>query len=193
MFELHRFSFRVCRHFVLHFAHITGYAHVPLLPRCGALQEIAEQAAPAAQVDPLSKDTALAVCTPTKDFHCSVCVRPLFHKSCSIACLHGMFKPNETTRRHQPSSQVLLVFHPLRDCPSAASTTCASILLRCVQAAAIHMCGDGSQDHSIESTFDVIFVTGWAPDPSQSKPARRGSATASFEDLQGAAEKVPAG
>jgi SAM-dependent methyltransferase len=30
--------------------------------------------------------------------------------------------------------------------------------------------------------FDAIFVTGWAPDPSQPKPARRGSATASLAD-----------
>lgn len=28
--------------------------------------------------------------------------------------------------------------------------------------------------------FDVVFLTGWAPDPSQPKPARRGSATASL-------------
>lgn len=30
--------------------------------------------------------------------------------------------------------------------------------------------------------FDAIFVTGWAPDPSQPKPARRGSATTSLAD-----------
>jgi SAM-dependent methyltransferase len=30
--------------------------------------------------------------------------------------------------------------------------------------------------------FDAIFVTGWAPDPSQPKPARRGSAVASLAD-----------
>ncbi|ODP37890.1 methyltransferase domain-containing protein [Sphingomonas turrisvirgatae] len=30
--------------------------------------------------------------------------------------------------------------------------------------------------------FDAIFVTGWAPDPSQPKPARRGSATASLTE-----------
>lgn len=30
--------------------------------------------------------------------------------------------------------------------------------------------------------FDAVFVTGWAPDPSQPKPARRGSATASLTD-----------
>ena len=28
--------------------------------------------------------------------------------------------------------------------------------------------------------FDIVFVTGWAPDPSQPKPARAGSATASL-------------
>ncbi|MFL9842367.1 methyltransferase domain-containing protein [Sphingomonas sp. ST-64] len=30
--------------------------------------------------------------------------------------------------------------------------------------------------------FDAIFLTGWAPDPSQPKPARRGSGTASLAD-----------
>jgi SAM-dependent methyltransferase len=30
--------------------------------------------------------------------------------------------------------------------------------------------------------FEAIFLTGWAPDPSQPKPARRGSATASLAD-----------
>lgn len=30
--------------------------------------------------------------------------------------------------------------------------------------------------------FQIIFLTGWSPDPSQPKPARRGSATASLTD-----------
>ncbi len=30
--------------------------------------------------------------------------------------------------------------------------------------------------------FDAVFVTGWAPDPSQPKPARRGSATTSLAE-----------
>ncbi|QIG81017.1 methyltransferase domain-containing protein [Stakelama tenebrarum] len=30
--------------------------------------------------------------------------------------------------------------------------------------------------------FDIIYLIGWAPDPSQPKPARRGSATASLAD-----------
>lgn len=31
-------------------------------------------------------------------------------------------------------------------------------------------------------TFQIVFLTGWSPDPSQPKPARRGSATASLTD-----------
>jgi SAM-dependent methyltransferase len=30
--------------------------------------------------------------------------------------------------------------------------------------------------------FEIVYLTGWAPDPSQPKPARRGSATASLAD-----------
>ena len=31
-----------------------------------------------------------------------------------------------------------------------------------------------------EQDFQIVFLTGWSPDPSQPKPARRGSATASL-------------
>lgn len=34
--------------------------------------------------------------------------------------------------------------------------------------------------------LQVLYMTGWAPHASQQKPARRGSATVSFEDLQDA-------
>lgn len=33
------------------------------------------------------------------------------------------------------------------------------------------------------ATYEVIYMTGWAPHPSQQKAARRGSATVSFEEL----------
>ena len=33
------------------------------------------------------------------------------------------------------------------------------------------------------ATYEVIYMTGWAPHPSQQKAAKRGSATVSFEDL----------
>lgn len=37
--------------------------------------------------------------------------------------------------------------------------------------------------HLPAATFEVIFMTGWAPHPGQQRPAQRGSATVSFEDL----------
>jgi NADH dehydrogenase [ubiquinone] 1 alpha subcomplex assembly factor 5 len=39
---------------------------------------------------------------------------------------------------------------------------------------------------SIPATYQIIYMTGWAPDPSQPKAAKRGSATVSFEDLSSA-------
>ena len=41
----------------------------------------------------------------------------------------------------------------------------------------------------IPATFQVVYLTGWAPDPSQARAARRGSATLSFQDLQKSMEK----
>lgn len=35
----------------------------------------------------------------------------------------------------------------------------------------------------IPATYEVIFMTGWAPHPGQQRPVARGSATVSFEDL----------
>ncbi|MFD1789056.1 methyltransferase domain-containing protein [Sphingomonas floccifaciens] len=35
-------------------------------------------------------------------------------------------------------------------------------------------------DGRVAERFDIVYLTGWAPDPSQPKPARRGSATASL-------------
>ena len=43
--------------------------------------------------------------------------------------------------------------------------------------------------HSIPATYQIVYMTGWAPDPSQPKAARRGSATVSFDDLSKAMNK----
>lgn len=40
----------------------------------------------------------------------------------------------------------------------------------------------------IPATFQVIYMTGWSPDPSQQKAAKRGSATVSFKDISKAME-----
>ncbi len=37
-------------------------------------------------------------------------------------------------------------------------------------------------DGRTRERIDVVFLTGWAPDPSQPKAARRGSATSSLAD-----------
>lgn len=37
-------------------------------------------------------------------------------------------------------------------------------------------------DGKTTERFDIVYLTGWAPSPSQPKPARRGSATASLAD-----------
>ena len=37
-------------------------------------------------------------------------------------------------------------------------------------------------DGRVSEQFNLIFLTGWAPDPSQPLPAKRGSATASLAD-----------
>ncbi|UCH74265.1 MAG: methyltransferase domain-containing protein [Rhodospirillales bacterium] len=38
-------------------------------------------------------------------------------------------------------------------------------------------------DGRIPATFQIVWLTGWAPDPSQQKPARPGSATARLADI----------
>ncbi|XP_065676843.1 arginine-hydroxylase NDUFAF5, mitochondrial isoform X4 [Hydra vulgaris] len=57
-------------------------------------------------------------------------------------------------------------------------------------AAAIYneLYGDG--DGSIPATFQIIYMIGWKPSKSQPKPLERGSATASFKDLENIALQV---
>ncbi|XP_074552499.1 arginine-hydroxylase NDUFAF5, mitochondrial [Halichoeres trimaculatus] len=50
-------------------------------------------------------------------------------------------------------------------------------------AAAVYKEMYGSEDGSIPATFEILYMIGWKPHESQAKPAKRGSATASFADL----------
>ncbi|XP_073348001.1 arginine-hydroxylase NDUFAF5, mitochondrial [Pagrus major] len=50
-------------------------------------------------------------------------------------------------------------------------------------AAAIYKEMYGNEDGSVPATFEVLYMIGWKPHESQAKPAKRGSATASFGDL----------
>jgi hypothetical protein len=61
--------------------------------------------------------------------------------------------------------------------------------LHLMQAAALYAHGaEDCEAAPIRNTFQVIFLAGWAPDPSQPKAAKRGSATASMKDIQSVVE-----
>ena len=49
-------------------------------------------------------------------------------------------------------------------------------------AGAIYQHMYGTKD-SVPATFQIIHLIGWKPAPNQPKPAKRGSATASFANL----------
>lgn len=50
-------------------------------------------------------------------------------------------------------------------------------------AAAIYREVYGDSSGNVPATFQVVNFIGWKPDPSQPKPARRGSANVSFKDM----------
>uniref|UniRef100_A0AAR2K5R4 Arginine-hydroxylase NDUFAF5, mitochondrial n=1 Tax=Pygocentrus nattereri TaxID=42514 RepID=A0AAR2K5R4_PYGNA len=50
-------------------------------------------------------------------------------------------------------------------------------------AAAVYKEMYGNEDGSVPATFEILYMIGWKPHESQVKPAKRGSATASFADL----------
>lgn len=52
-----------------------------------------------------------------------------------------------------------------------------------VAAAAIYQQLYGKEDGTVPATFHILSFIGWKPHPSQAKPAKRGSQTASFKDL----------
>ena len=51
------------------------------------------------------------------------------------------------------------------------------------RAAAIYQERFAGADGRLPATFQVLFLTGWAPDPSQQQPARRGSGKTSLKDV----------
>jgi len=57
------------------------------------------------------------------------------------------------------------------------------------RAAAIYAARFGGPDGRVRATFEVIFLTGWAPAPDQPRPLRPGSAAARLADALGAAER----
>ncbi|XP_053317332.1 arginine-hydroxylase NDUFAF5, mitochondrial [Spea bombifrons] len=60
-------------------------------------------------------------------------------------------------------------------------------------AAAIYQEMYGEQDGSVPATFQIYYMIGWKPHVSQAKPAKRGSASASFGDLKKVNEIISKG
>lgn len=52
-----------------------------------------------------------------------------------------------------------------------------------MRAAEIYLQRHAGPDGRIPASFEIVWLTGWAPDPSQQKPARPGSATARLADV----------
>ncbi|KAJ1928142.1 hypothetical protein IWQ60_002309 [Tieghemiomyces parasiticus] len=60
-----------------------------------------------------------------------------------------------------------------------------AVLLRrdtLLAASSVYQALHGNEDGTIPATFQVVFMIGWKPDPSQPKPKKRGSATVSLKD-----------
>lgn len=60
-----------------------------------------------------------------------------------------------------------------------------------VRAARIYVERFGTADGRVPATFEIVTLTGWAPDPSQPKPLRPGSARTRLADALGVPEGTP--
>lgn len=91
------------------------------------------------------------------------------------------------------------IWHLMRDLRAMGETnalterlrrpTARSVLNRAAELYQTHFANDAGR---IRATFEMIFLTGWAPDESQPKPLRPGSAQQRLSDALGTAEtKLP--
>lgn len=81
------------------------------------------------------------------------------------------------------------MFHLLRDLRAMGATSALTQRSRrpatrrlFARAAEIYSDRFSDGDGRIRATFAIVWLSGWSPDPSQQKPARRGSATVSLAD-----------
>jgi NADH dehydrogenase [ubiquinone] 1 alpha subcomplex assembly factor 5 len=79
-----------------------------------------------------------------------------------------------------------LVDHLRRLGESNANVNRRGFLIRdsALAAAAVYHSLFAESDDTISSTYQIIYISGWTPHSSQQKPMQRGTATASFKDLQ---------
>lgn len=81
------------------------------------------------------------------------------------------------------------MFHLMRDLRAMGATSALTARSRrpatrrlFARAAEIYAERFSDPDGRVRATFAIVWLSGWAPDPSQQKPAKRGSATASLID-----------
>lgn len=60
-----------------------------------------------------------------------------------------------------------------------------------LEAARLYAARYADPDGRVRATFEIVSLSGWAPHPSQAKPARRGSANASLAEALGATRPLP--
>jgi SAM-dependent methyltransferase len=79
---------------------------------------------------------------------------------------------------------ILRLMHDLRGMGAANVLTAHPPLLRreAIAAAAQHFAAAADPDGRTAEQMAILYLSGWKPDPSQAKPARRGSATVSLAE-----------
>jgi hypothetical protein len=70
--------------------------------------------------------------------------------------------------------------NPLAERPGRMAT--AGLI---AMASAAYAADAADADGRVRATLEIVWMSGWAPDPSQQQPARRGSATVSLRDVLG--------
>uniref|UniRef100_A0A667XQM2 Arginine-hydroxylase NDUFAF5, mitochondrial n=1 Tax=Myripristis murdjan TaxID=586833 RepID=A0A667XQM2_9TELE len=89
------------------------------------------------------------------------------------------------------------IFEVMNDLQGMGESNCAwnrrALLHRdtMLAAAAVYKEMYGNEDGSVPATFEILYMIGWKPHESQAKPAKRGSATASFGDLSKISQPTP--
>lgn len=86
--------------------------------------------------------------------------------------------------------------HLMRDLRAMGETNALARRRRCfarralfAETARLYAEAHGTADGRIPASFEMIFLTGWAPDPSQPQPLRPGSAVRRLADALGSAER----
>jgi SAM-dependent methyltransferase len=106
----------------------------------------------------------------------------------------GLALPVADSRRFDVSYPSALAL--MRDLRAMGETNVMTDRLRApmpramlARACEIYATGSGAADGRVRASFEVVFLTGWAPGPGQQQPLRPGSARARLADALGVPER----